>query len=248
MTWEDLYGWEGQVWNMFAGMIAADIQVIVKNSEDIPEYQGLGERGMTAFTKLLSLFGDKNVSLNAENVTGYTGNLWNDVMDASFIQGRILFTNFGMNRVTLFRSMDADFGIIPSPKFDENQTEYYNTVTPYSATSLSIPATVADTERTGIIIDALCAESKNTLIPAYYDITLKTKFARDNESSEMLDIIFATRRFDLGLMYGWGGLSDLFGNATKNNNPNITSALEKAEPRIVIAIDKTVAAYDALEH
>ncbi|MCL2814071.1 MAG: hypothetical protein FWD23_05675 [Oscillospiraceae bacterium] len=243
ITWEDQFGWQGEAWNMYTGIVAAGISPITKNSEDLPEYAGIGELGITAFTKLLSLFGDKTLCLRSDDVLGVSGNIWNDVMDASFMAGRILFTNAGMNRVTLFRSMDIDFGIIPSPKLEEGQSGYYNTISPFQATSLAIPATAGDLERTGAIADALCAESRYTLIPAYYDVQLKTKLARDEESSEMLDIIFASRRFDLELIYNWGGFSGIFSSAMVKNDANITSALEKAEPKIIKALEKTIEAY-----
>ena len=245
MTWEDQFGWQGESWNMYAGVVAAGIAPVVKNSEDLPEYVGIGEKGITAFTKLLTLFGDKTLCLRAEDVVGLGGNIWNDIMDASYMDGRILFANAGMNRVTLFRSMEIDFGIIPSPKLDESQSDYYNTISPFQATSLSIPSTVLDLEKIGAIADSLCAESKYTLIPAYYDVQLKTKLARDEESAHMLDIIFATRRFDLELIYGWGGFSGIFATAMNKNDPNIASTLEKTEAKIIKAIDKTIAAYTA---
>lgn len=243
ITWEDQFGWQGESWNMYTAIVASGIWPITKNSEDLPEYAGIGEKGITAFTKLLSLFGDKTLCLRSDDVAGVGGNIWNDVMDASFMAGRILFTNAGMNRVTLFRSMDIDFGIIPSPKFEESQSGYYNTISPFQATSLAIPATAGDLEKVGAIADALCAESKYTLIPAYYDVQLKTKLARDEQSSEMLDIIFAARRFDLELIYNWGGFSGIFSSAMVKNDANITSALEKAEPKIIKAIEKTIEAY-----
>jgi hypothetical protein len=40
-----------------------------------------------------------------------------------------------------------------------------------------------------------------TVKPAYYDRTLKGKHARDDESQEMLDIIFSTRNYDVGWIY-----------------------------------------------
>ena len=247
ITWRDQFGWQGESWNLYVGVIAAGIQVITKNSEDLPEYNGLGERGIEAFTKLLQVFGDKTISLRSEDLSSYKGDIWTEVMDASFMEGRILFDNAGMNRVTLFRSMDTDFGIIPSPKFDE-KGEYCNTVSHSQATAISFPATTVDLERSGILADALCAESSYTLIPAYYDVQLKTKFARDDESSEMMDIIFATRRFELSLIYNWGALPEIFSTAMTKNNPNITSALEKAEPKVIAAIAKTIAAYENNEN
>ncbi|MCL2772268.1 MAG: extracellular solute-binding protein [Oscillospiraceae bacterium] len=245
MTWEDQFGWEGECWDMNPGIISAGVQLTSKDSSDLPVYNGLDDKGMTAFTKLLTLLGDKNLCLRSDDVTSYTGDLWADVMDRSFTDGRILFLNGGMNRVTLFRSMDTDFGIIPSPKFDENQSDYCNTVTQFSATSLAVPATASDLERTGILTDALCAESHYTLIPAYYDVQLKTKLARDDDSGEMLDLIFSTRRFELSLIYGWGSLSDIFTNAMKNNTADITSSLEKAASKVQTAIQKTIDAYSS---
>ena len=47
----------------------------------------------------------------------------------------------------------------------------------------------------------MTAESKYTLIPAYYDIALKTKFARNDESGKMLDLIFANRMYDIGHIF-----------------------------------------------
>ena len=57
------------------------------------------------------------------------------------------------------------------------------------------------------------------VIPAYYDVQLKTKIARDDESSEMLDIIFAGRKYDLGSIYDWGGLTSKFSEAMQKKLP-----------------------------
>ncbi|MCL1859435.1 MAG: extracellular solute-binding protein [Oscillospiraceae bacterium] len=248
MTWHDQFGWQGESGNMYMGIVASGVQMTAKNSDDLPEYLGLGEKGMTAFTKLLRVFGDKSISLRVDDVTGFSGDVWTDVMDASFIEGRILFLYAGMNRVTLFRSMDTDFGIIPSPKVDEIQPEYCSTVSGWAATPLTILTTVTDLEKIGILMDALCAESSYTLIPAYYDVQLKTKLARDDESAEMLDLIFGRRIYDLGRIYGWGGLNTIFANAMTKNDSNIMSAIEKAEPKFISAMEKTVAAFDSLDH
>ncbi|GHV11109.1 hypothetical protein FACS1894219_01720 [Clostridia bacterium] len=245
LTWRDQYGWEGETWNMYAGIVAADVVMIPKNSDDLPVYAGLGERGLTAFTKLLNLFGNKNLCLRVEDITGVTGDLWVEVMDKSFMEGRVLFNNAGMNRVSLFRGMDIDFGVLPSPKLDSSQEYYCNTVT--GAPSLAVLGTVRDLDKIGMITDALCAESKYTLIPAYYNVQLKTKLSRDNDSAEMFDIIFASRRFDLALTYGWGELSAIFANAMKSNNSGIISVLEKREVKIQAAIDKTITAYQDLD-
>lgn len=69
---------------------------------------------------------------------------------------------------------------------------------------------MSDEEITGLILEALVYESRYLLLPAYYDVNLKTKFARDDESSAMIDIILANRLYDLGDVYGWGEYVGVF--------------------------------------
>ena len=97
-----------------------------------------------------------------------------------------------------------------------------------------------DLERTGIITEALCAESLYTLTPAYYDITLKTKAARDEESSAMLDIIFANRVFEMGNFWAWGGIFDIPGAQSYAGKTDIVSAVEKKVPAAEKAMQKTI--------
>ncbi|MCL2815167.1 MAG: hypothetical protein FWD23_11260 [Oscillospiraceae bacterium] len=238
----DQYGYMGESFNMYVGLVAADVVLFPKDADDLPKFSGMNERVFIAFEKLLGVFGNKEISLRAEDITGYAGDIWVEVMDAGFMEGRVLFNNAGMNRVTLFRSMEIDFGILPSPKLNEAQENYYNTVTHHSATSFVIPVTLAgeDLARVGAVTDALAAESRYTLIPAYYETQLKTKLTRDDDSSEMMDLIFANRRFDLGLIFGFGDIVGIFGTAMTQNNANIASRLESAEPRAERDIEKLI--------
>ena len=132
-----------------------------------------------------------------------------------------------MNRVTMLREAECNFGILPDPKHSESQGEYYNAVYAGCTTAISIPVTASDIERTGIVLEALTAESYYTLRPAYYDISLKSKLMRDDESGEMLDLIFATRCYDLGQVYNWGGIFDMFATETQKKNTAFVSAYEK---------------------
>ena len=82
----------------------------------------------------------------------------------------------------------------------------YSPISLYSTNSIEIPVTASNLERTGAIIEALSAESYYSLTPAYYETVLKTKGARDLESGDMLDVIFASRIYDLAYMYNWGDI------------------------------------------
>ena len=168
-------------------------------------------------------------------------------MDKCFAEGRALFNFAGLNRVTLFREMETDFGILPIPKWDEAQEEYHNVVSLYCAALIAVPKTAGNLERTGVVLEALNAESMYTLTPAYYDITLKTKSARDEESSAMLDIIFDSRVYDLGNMFAWGGAFDLPGTLTKSGADKIASQAEAKKKSAENEMNKTLDAILATE-
>ena len=96
-----------------------------------------------------------------------------------------------------------------------------------------------DLERTGAIIEALSAEGYYTLKPAYYETVLKGKSVRDDESSEMLDIIFANRVYDLEYMYDWGGIvAPLY-----NSDGNVASLIASKYDAAVEAMNKTIEDY-----
>lgn len=52
-----------------------------------------------------------------------------------------------------------------------------------------------------MVIDYLSYISNETTIPAYYDITLVGKLARDDDSAAMMNIIFDNIVYDAGMNY-----------------------------------------------
>lgn len=89
--------------------------------------------------------------------------------------------------------------------FDEEQTEYYS-ICDAGANIMAIPVTAANDEMIGAVVEALSAYSWRTVLPAYYEIALSAKSARDEESVEMIDLVLASRVIDFAYLYdGWTG-------------------------------------------
>jgi len=210
------------------------------NAQDIPEITMYNDRAVGVCDKIKEIMGNKNISLNADDYSGKYADVWDGFQVPMFAEGRALFYHAGMNRVTLLRTMETDFGILPPPKFDENQTNYYASVDSWCTSAVSVPITVSDKDRTGLILEALTYESRYTLLPAYYDINLKTKFARDDESKAMIDIILTNRLYDLGDMYGWGSASSFFMDMSKGKDVSLTTYWDKNGSKIQAAMQKTV--------
>jgi len=142
-----------------------------------------------------------------------------------FYAKKAIFTTSTLGAPTSqkFRDFEDDVGIIPYPKYDENQKDYLTMADGYHSV-LAVPKTCRDTEFVGIIVEALSAESWKTLTPTLYEIALKTRYLRDNESKEIMDIIIAGRTFDFGYIYdGWQGFSFMLQSMMGNGNVNFES-------------------------
>ena len=166
--------------------------------------------------------------------------------DAMFENNQALFFLQIMELVVRLRAMEVDFGVLPYPKLDTSQENYYNTVGSWHSGFMCVPIGQVDAYRTGAVLEALAAESMYTLLPAYYDIALKGKYVRDEESEEMLDLIFNTKVFDLGWIYQIGGYNEEIMNQLRNNRKDFVSMYEKSLGRAEKAIEKITAAFEEI--
>lgn len=139
--------------------------------------------------------------------------------------------------------METEFGILPFPKYDDSQKDYITRISFFDM--FTVPVTVSDVERTSAIIEALNCQSGNIVIPAYYEISLKTKYARDNDSAGMLDLIMANRVVDCGDTIWVGEIRDGWLAAMfQNNNRNIVSTAQKYTRLMNLTFDKIVKSYE----
>ena len=103
------------------------------------------------------------------------------------------------------REFENPYGIIPFPKWDEAQEEYYSIVDA-GCNIIAVLMTAQNTEMIGALVEALSAESWRSVMPTYCDITLSAKVARDEESSEMINMVLENRFIDFAYLYdGWSG-------------------------------------------
>jgi len=157
-----------------------------------------------------------------------------------FEAGNACFSWIRMIIVEQLRGMDADFGILPIPKYDTNQADYYCEMNPHTSNAMGIPMSNQNMARTGTIIEAMTSLSRDILQPAYYDINLNGKVVRDSQSSAMLDVIFAHEYYDPGQIYDFGGLYDSLIQVGRNKASDFASMYAKASTKMQTSIDKVV--------
>ena len=236
MTGADQFGFLTEVYNVYALWVGGDNMIIEKDANDLPVSSMYNERSATVYDKVLEMQFDTSVSAIAGSAVfpAYSD------MNVCFTEGRGLFDYGAMALVSDFRESETDFGILPSPKLDMTQERYCNTFSPYNLMAYAIPATASDISRVGTIMEAMAQVSEHILTPAYMDVSLVGKFIRDNESEEMIELVLATRSYDLGAIYQWGNSFSIFNGAAKTKAGTFASQVEKNKKSLDNAIQKYI--------
>ena len=224
-----------------AGMlISAGGRYISKDANGIPQFVATDPRFVDICQSLASLLGTEGEYVNINDEAT------NKHYELAFLNGRALFCGAEIKASTRFRSMEQTFGIVPMPKFDSAQSDYYAMQFRQAPVTV-IPVTNLEPNRTAAILDAMAYKSYVDVTPVYYDVTMSQKGLRNEESIEMLKIIRNSRYFDSGIVYGWTKtLYDAILAGLVKGNAEVVSNIEKNKAKIEVAIDKTLTAIDAV--
>ena len=159
-----------------------------------------------------------------------------------FLGGRALFyhSSLGSCDSARFRESDVEYGILPTPKLDESQEQYYSNLSQYTF-ALNIPAVASDPERTGTIIDYLAYLSYRDVIPVLFE-SFCYKGVRDEDSIDMLNLLMDTETIDFGSAAGIS--TDFMTEISKQivtGKTQFASAFEKKTKTMEKAIEKLFA-------
>ena len=234
----DQWAFGTETYNIFVQVLGGGLHLIEKDENDLPyiAFKDNPQRYFSALDTITAFYRSADVMVADDGSHSHLQNEFEDTVNKAFREGRELFYMGGLFNLAAFRDMDDDIGVLPIPKTFADQEAYHHTVSTYGTTFLAIPFGVPDTEELGLVIEALAMKSRELLTPAFYDTQLKYRDLRDNESGEMLDMIFATRLFDHGPAYNWGGMLGIF----RSLNMDYASRFESSMDSIQSALDATI--------
>lgn len=122
-----------------------------------------------------------------------------DSSNTMFANGNVVLTYGAIGHLlTGLADTHTNYGILPTPKYDEQQENYIGACTEIPGI---IPVTATDLDRTGMIVEALSAEGYRHMVPAYYELALKNRYTYDTDSVEMLELMFNNRFLSFSYMY-----------------------------------------------
>ncbi len=196
------------------------------NGDGDPYFAGASESFVNALDTLTTVFSGDGMTLD-------NGNTYVE----HYIENRALFMVSAIGNVASLRDMEAEYGILPTPKYTLNE-EYSAPMG--SAFIMGIPVTNTHLEETGTALDCLSRYSYENFLPVFFD-SLCYKSMRDEDSLDMLNIINTYRKADLGRIFGWTQVFlDQVGSQLVKGNLNIMSDIESKRTSIENSITKTM--------
>ena len=207
-------------------------RIFDKDQRGLPRLSINTPKTLEIYSKFFNLVSSEDVFIRLDQI---------QMPDADLFEtGRAMFADRGLGSAKSMRGMSDDFGILPWPKFSKD--DVYATAINGHASLMVMPITVSDINRTGMIIEALAAVGQMEVIPAFYDVSLKTKFSRDVESEAMIDIIKDSTIYDLG--YVAGGAFDSTGyHLSRQSNPDFAAFYAANESKAVTDLNNFLKNY-----
>ena len=180
--------------NMFG-----EVELALINSRTVPAYE-----------KMRKIFSNNPGALLTATST----------VETTMPNGTVLFITQKLDYGTEMRESQVNYGVVPSPKYDEEQDTYY-TGFGNVASALAICSNLSSSraEMVSAVLEVLSAESYKQVVPLYYGTILQGRYSREQADAEMYNLILDSFVFSFGFAYSSLSL-DGVGAIFRNLSPN----------------------------
>ncbi len=206
----DIYGLRTNNFNNIdAFSFGMGAQLTARDADNMPYMVAGDEHNVDLYAKIYELIAETPGAYM--HVSGVDNSTLENVQD--FASGNSLFLPGFLYTSENLRAMDDDYGIIPFPKYDEQQEQYYSAVHDI-ATLFCLPTTCTKIDAVCATLEAMAYYSYYKVTPVYYETALKTKYTRDDMSSRIIDLIHDTSMTDIA--YGYSSSFNGMGQIMRN--------------------------------
>ncbi len=191
-TENDQYGFLsfGQV-HLDCFLSAAGIPISAENSEGklvlTEEFMGAKTEGY--ISKINNwLWNTKDATYNTK---GYN----------NIVAGNVMFASCaGSTMANGFQDIQWTHGVLPYPKINKDQTQYYSTLG-FAYTNFCIPHNAPDADMSAALIEAMASAAHRTSAPKLFEEYLKSRWSNDSIDGDMYDIIKSQIYVDAARVY-----------------------------------------------
>lgn len=240
---DDRYGIIGTPTRHYSALLmGSGVRYIDRDSDDVLYFAIDGneyaQSVMAKFVELdlanLNIYTNKKADINVD-------------IDTVFTDGRAMFCAAYVGEAAKMRGLEFDIGFVPAPKFDTDQESYYSLVEGGAQSILPRMLDEEDLNRIGTILDAFAYHSYYESIPAYIDVLIMGKVARNDDSEEMLQLVFDTSAYDLGTgIWSAETKNKYVSTVFQTSKTDIASKTEKMKSNIDAQLEKFMTALEDL--
>lgn len=225
---------------------AFDLSLLDRTSDGGLETTSNTSKFVSAIEKVYSIMYE-NQNVNCFNMAEYDNGGGGDYVTSLLAEDRSLFITINLRNCELetMRNMKAEYGILPMPKWDEEQADYYSCLRD-GWVAFGIPKTNTDLDVTSAVFTSLSAYSYAYVQPAYYDKILKGRYMNDPDSQKMLDIITTNINMDEALLHGYAldkMSTELFRSILQAGKKNFQSIWKSGQKKYTKALNDLMAQY-----
>ena len=243
MTYEDRWGVDLASSYCFTQLLyGGGFRITEIGSSGSPELVGATDHMMSIIDKVYELILNKDDCFTHDTRPVAADNS-REAMDIYF-QGRAVIMAEALSELDNMGTIDFEFGILPNPKFNEDQDDYYAIPNLTNGSLFAIPATVEDVDFAGFALEAISEESAETTYYSYIETKCKLQDAYDEDAAKCLDIIFNGIVYDIAFTSNIGGLGKLVWNMVhlpSNNYPKVLDRVKKIVDKELKDIKQTYA-------
>ena len=201
---DDRYGLTGHssgwAFPYYAFYYSTDCKVVAFDDKGLPY---IDESSQENLSKMAELLIATDTSIGIWKTTSVADSL------TKFVNGQAMLTFFqkvGDMEQSSIRDFDG-MGVIPYPKMNESQ-EIYRTLVHDTAEMGAVPVTTVGEAAAAVsaVIQVLSVHAHEYLLEGYYEVALKSKYAQDAYTAQMLDIVVAgiSAPFEFAYELGFG--------------------------------------------
>lgn len=194
---EDFFGFVGVIYGLDAFYTGSGLRLVETDDENMLKISP--DFGSEKTINLVDMLGERCTSTdwNIKSSTGLA------TLQNAFKDGRVLFCQ---NRTYFaeLKLLDVDFsyGLVPTPKYDENQEDYVSVLAnPITLYGIMADAEVSRLSELTAVLECWGSEAYRLTTPALFETNMKLKYSETSDESEMFDIVRDTIFLDLGRVF-----------------------------------------------
>lgn len=156
----------------------------------------------------------------------------------AFIQNRALFMGNSMTYVQNLTKMKQDYAIIPCPKADTMQENYYSGINTWTVGFTAFPNNLSDPDYVGYAAELLGYCSYYTVRPALYDSILCLRLAKDPRQVAIMDTIYNNLYIDLNYLNSFAGSAGILEGSVMDKSSVYSTRINTVKTGLTLAIEK----------